>query len=440
MAQHDALTGLPNRSLLRDRLQVAIRNASRSRARLAVLFIDLDRFKEVNDSLGHEFGDALLRAVAHRLKSGLRDSDTVSRLGGDEFVLLLPGVRDADEARQVADKLLEAVDRVFELDGRTVQVGASVGVALYPEDGTDADTLTRHADAAMYRAKGAGRNTVRFYSQLEDDAAQLALAKRAALRDALHAGELRLVFQPQVACADGRLLGVEALLRWQHPAEGLLAPDAFLPVAEDTPLIDEIGRWVLEQACAQAVRWRGTPLGGVPVAVNVSPHQLRSGGFLRALNAALGSTGALPAEMELEITERAILHDDEASRAVLAGIRAMGVALALDDFGTGYSSLSHLHQTPLSRIKIDRSFCSALPGNRNAEAIVAAVVQMARSIGLTIIAEGVETPEQLEHLRQAGCSGVQGYLVLKPMPPGDLAPALARRRGELGWADGSGPG
>jgi two-component system CheB/CheR fusion protein len=433
MAQHDALTGLPNRSLLRDRLLVAIRGASRSRARLALLFIDLDRFKEVNDSLGHEVGDELLRGVAHRLKACVRESDTVSRLGGDEFVLLLPGVAQADEARQVADKLMEAVARPFELDGNTVMVGASVGVAIYPEDGIDADTLMRHADAAMYRAKGAGRDTVRFFSQQEDDTAQRALTQRAALREGLHAGELQLFFQPQVACDDGRLLGLEALLRWRHPADGLLAPDAFLPLAEDTPLIDEIGRWVLEQACAQAVRWRGTPLGGVPVAVNVSPHQLRNGSFLRTLSAALGATGAAPTEIEIELTERAILHNDESSRAVLADIHAMGVALALDDFGTGYSSLSHLYQTPLRRIKIDRSFCSALPGDRNAEAIVGAVVQMARSIGLTVIAEGVETPEQLAHLLGAGCDGVQGYLVLKPMPPDLLAQALAQRRAELGW-------
>ena len=416
LSQHDGLTGLPNRSLLRDRLQRTVLQAVRDRSRLALLFIDLDRFKEVNDSLGHEAGDDLLRLVAQRLKQAVRDSDTVGRLGGDEFVVLLPQLHSADEARRVADKLLQTMQAPFSLRNTPVTVSASIGVSLYPDDGQDGDELMRHADSAMYRAKGSGRDAVCFFSRDAESSVQLNLATRAGLRQAVARDELVLHFQPQVDLGSGRLCGLEALLRWQHPERGLLQPQAFLGALDDPALAACVGEWVIQTAGRQLAAWRGTPLADVPVSVNVSPLQLRGSTLVRTLNEMLGQTGIRADRLEIEVTEHALVDNHLGAGDTLRDCHQLGVGIALDDFGTGFSSLSVLHQHPISRIKIDQSFCRRLPDDPKALAIVRAMIDMARNLSVDVVAEGIETEAQARCLQEAGCHQVQGFLFARRAP------------------------
>lgn len=415
IAHHDALTGLPNRTLLRDRLQLALNTARRARTRLALLFLDLDRFKDVNDSLGHEIGDALLVSVATRLRGCVRDSDTVCRQSGDEFIVLLPSVRDANEAARVGEKILSQVGLPHAVLGHTIQLTCSIGIGMYPDDGTGIDELIRHADAAMYHAKGNGRNGLHFFSHALDTARSERVSVAAGLRQALHDGALELHYQPQFDVLQQRLVGMEALLRWRHPERGLIFPDAFIPAAEDSGLIDEIGEWVLHRACAQARAWQLAGLPSVPVAVNVSALQLRRREILGTVTSALSRAGLAAQWLELELTERAIIHDPQSVGELLSDFRHMGIRLALDDFGTGYSSLSYLHRFPVDKLKIDHSFVAGALGDASAAAIVGAVVQLGRSLNLDVVAEGVETAEQLAFLKRQGCASFQGFLASRAL-------------------------
>ena len=420
IAHHDALTGLPNRALLRDRLQLALNGARRNRNRLALVFLDLDHFKDFNDSLGHEVGDGLLVSVAERLRSCLRDTDTICRQSGDEFIVLLPTVRDSNDAAHLADKLVAAVATPHLVLGHALRVTCSAGVSLFPDDGETIEVLMRHADSAMYHAKGRGRNSVEFFSREMKLQHQDRVAIAAELRDALGREELRLHYQPQFDVRSGALLGIEALVRWQHPKRGLMHPDAFIGVAEESDLIVAIGDWVLREACLQAKRWQDEGMAEVPIAVNISPMQLRQRNIIEKVAAALHDSGLDSRWLELELTERALLHNADTVGDLLADLRSAGVRLALDDFGTGYSSLSYLHRFPVDKLKIDRSFVAASPGDASASAIVHAVINLAQGMGLGIVAEGVETEQQLSFLAQAGCAAFQGFLSGPVSPPAEL--------------------
>jgi len=431
IAHHDSLTGLPNRTLLRDRLQLALNTARRSSTSLALVFLDLDRFKDVNDSLGHEAGDALLVSVATRLRGCVRDSDTVCRQSGDEFIVLLPSVRDAHEAALVGEKILSQVSLPHAVLGNTVQLTCSIGVGMYPDDGKSADELIRHSDAAMYHAKGSGRNGLHFFSHALDTARSERVSVAAGLRQALQAGALELHYQPQFDVSRHTLIGMEALLRWRHPTRGLILPDAFIPAAEDSSLIDDIGEWVLHRACEQVREWRDAGLPCVPVAVNVSAFQLRRRKILDTVRSALTASRIEAQWLELELTERAIIHDPQSVGTLLSDFRAMGIRLALDDFGTGYSSLSYLHRFPVDKLKIDHSFVAGALQDASAAAIVRAVVQLASSLDLTVVAEGVETREQLSFLQDQGCASFQGFLASRALS----APEVSRRIEQ--WSSGS---
>ena len=414
LAHYDGLTGLPNRALLQDRLVHALERARRRHERVAVLFIDLDRFKNVNDSLGHAVGDELLRAVAGRFNAVLREQDTVARLGGDEFLIILEDPDGPAAAEHVARKVLEALEAPFRLDHHEIFIGASIGICLYPDDGQEASTLVQNADTAMYRAKDSGRNTLHFYTAELAQASRERFDLEAGLRRAIERNELHLHYQPQVDCASGRIVGVEALLRWLHPQLGLVPPDKFVPLAEEAGLIVSIGRWVLRSACMQAMRWRaaGHPL---QIAVNLSGQQITHDDIVTVVRDALAASGLPPAQLELEITEGQVLHGVEETTRALEDLRALGVTLAVDDFGTGYSSLSYLKRLPLNRLKIDRSFVSGIPDDRDDVSNVATILAMARNLGLEVIAEGVETDAQFDYLRAQGCNAYQGWLFARAM-------------------------
>ncbi len=415
MAHHDPLTNLPNRVLLTARLDKALGHVSQTDTRLAVLFIDLDRFKHVNDTLGHSVGDRLLRVVARRLQSVLREEDTLARLGGDEFVVMIEALHDASHAATVARKLLSALEAPVQIDHHELFIGASIGISLAPDDGNDTETLLRCADSAMYRAKDAGRNTFEFYTAEQGSLSRERFELEHALRHAVQRGELRLHYQPQAECGSGRIVGVEALVRWQHPERGLVPPDRFIPLAEETGLIEQIGEWVLETACRQAQAWAaaGHPLR---MAVNLSGRQVSDAALVDTVSHVLQRTGLDPRLLELEITEGHIMRRVEHCIATLQQLKQLGVTLAIDDFGTGYSSLSYLKRLPLDRLKIDRSFVQGIPEDRDDIAIVATILSMAHNLGLSVIAEGVETPTQLAHLQDAHCTEYQGYLLGRPLP------------------------
>jgi len=423
LAHHDPLTDLPNRTLLTDRLAHGLDRARRHGTSLAVLFIDLDRFKYVNDSLGHPVGDALLRIVADRFAAALREEDTLSRIGGDEFVVILEDVGNADDAARVAQKLLDALQEPSQVDGHDLFIGASIGISLFPTDGDTIDTLVRCADSAMYRAKEVGRNTFQFFTPEQASQSRERFELERDLRQAVERGELRLVYQPQADCTTGRVVGVEALVRWQHPTRGLVPPDRFIPLAEEVGLIGKIGAWVLHTACAQARHWeeQGRELR---VAVNLSGQQISRDGLSGLVRKILAETELSPERLELEITEGHLLQRVEHCIATLRDLKSLGVTLAIDDFGTGYSSLSYLKRLPVDRLKIDRSFVEGIPDDRDDAAIVATILSMARNLGLEVIAEGVENDTQLAHLRAARCSEYQGYLLSRPVPPGELETLL----------------
>jgi diguanylate cyclase (GGDEF)-like protein/PAS domain S-box-containing protein len=426
LAHHDFLTDLPNRMLLNDRIAQAISRAQRAGSQVAVMFLDLDRFKNVNDSLGHSVGDELLREVARRLRACVRASDTVSRLGGDEFVVLMPEVRDANDAAVAAQKVLEAVGRPYSIGGHELVSTPSVGVSVYPSDGNDVETLLRNADAAMYHAKELGRNNYQFFTQDMNARATERLSLERSLRRALERGELRLYYQPQYEVASGRIVGVEALIRWEHPELGLVPPARFMPFAEETGLILPIGEWVLQEACRTNRAWQAAGLRAVRVAVNISALQFRQANFLETVQRALADSGLDPRYLELEVTESVIMHDAERVTRSLSQLKSMGLELAIDDFGTGYSSLSYLKRFPLDRLKIDRSFVRDITEDRDDAAITAAIIALTRTLGVKSIAEGVETREQLEFLRAQGCDEVQGYLLSMPLAPEACAACLAQ--------------
>ena len=420
LAHHDALTGLPNRSAFIEHIEALIPHAEANERMLALLFIDLDHFKRVNDSLGHLVGDALLQTVAERITSTLRAGDLVSRFGGDEFVVLLAGNTPPAAVLEVANKLLLSVGAPVELESASISVTPSIGVALFPHDGRTPDELIKHADTAMYHAKARGRATCRFFEPAMAAAADAELALESRLAQAIREQEFVLHFQPQFALRDGALVGVEALIRWQHPERGLLAPDVFIHVAESRRLMLPIGQWVLREALRQACRWRDAGLAVVPVAVNLSTTQFQAAGFVESVERALAEAGAGGELLELELTERMLMDDAAGARETLARLKALGVRVAVDDFGTGYTSLGHLKDWPVDRLKIDRSFIEGLPGDRASAAIAGAIVQMARGLGMRTVAEGVETPAQRDWVHANGCDELQGDVMARPMTAAEI--------------------
>ena len=431
LARFDSLTRLPNRSMFLGELDRTIARARRQRQEFAVCFIDLDRFKTINDTLGHDAGDELLQAMARRLRAALRESDLVARLGGDEFVVLLEGGAGAGDLVFVAGKLLDAIGEPLTLAGCSCLVTGSIGIARYPADGEDAATLLKHADAAMYLAKERGKNNVQFYTAELAGAAARLFALESELRLALVRNELVLHFQPKVDVASGALRSVEALLRWAHPQRGLVSPGEFIPLAEERGLIVPIGRWVMQAACRQIRDWRVAGLTPPPVAVNLSARQFHSDSLVDDLVDSMQLYGVSPSEIEVELTESVLMSDPERANAVLQRLHGMGVRIAIDDFGTGYSSLSYLKRFPAQMVKIDRSFIRGLPDDRDDAAITQAVIAMAHSLGLMVVAEGVESGEQLALLERLGCDEAQGYLLGRPMPAAELAGRLAPAAGAM---------
>lgn len=417
LAHHDALTGLPNRLLLKARLDQSLDSARRSQRKLAVMFIDVDRFKQVNDSLGHAAGDVLLQEIARRLGGLVRQEDTVARISGDEFVVLAQNVAGPDAARRVAEKVMEAFAPAFLLAEREVHVGCSVGVAIYPDDGLDAATVLRNADTAMYWAKEEGRNDFRFYAREMSEEVNAQLALETALHHALADDELRLVYQPHFDLETGAVRGVEALLRWDHPTQGRLLPERFLPLAEETGLVVPIGEHALAEACRQAREWEDAGLEFGSIAVNVNPQLLRDAGFLSYVCRTLAETDLSPERLVLEVNEEALMSSPAEFRAQLARLGALGVAVTVDGFGTGYSSLRHLRCLPISKLKIDRSFVANVPGDAHDIAITDAVIALGRALELEIVAEGIETKAQAEFLRARGCAQAQGPLLATPRTP-----------------------
>ncbi len=415
MAHHDFLTNLPNRVLLEDRMQQGLNAAKRARERLAVMFIDLDRFKLVNDTFGHAIGDALLISVARDIEPCLRKTDTVCRQGGDEFIVLLSGIEAPQDAEKVAEKLSAAIGRERIIDGIDVSVSSSIGIALYPDDGDSVSVLLKHADTAMYSAKAAGRSTYRFFSNSMHVETRHRRDLETKLRRALEADQLLLHYQPQCQLSDGSLIGCEALVRWNAGPHGFIPPSLFIPLAEESGLINRIGGWVLNEACRQQREWLEAGLPMTPVAVNVSAVQFRQSSFVESVFHALDENRLDPAWLELEITEGVLVEDADASRRILNRLRDRGIALALDDFGTGYSSLGYLKRFPIQKLKIDQSFIRDLTTDANDAAIVTAISALGRSLGLKVIAEGVETAEQCDFLVKNGCDLIQGYWYSRPL-------------------------
>jgi diguanylate cyclase (GGDEF)-like protein/PAS domain S-box-containing protein len=428
LAYYDAVTGLPNRTLLEDRLSKALASARRRKEKLALLFLDLDRFKVINDSLGHAAGDLVLKEVAARLKQWAREQDTVARLGGDEFVVLLNAVKEAGDVAIAAKRALDALTAEVVIQGRSLTIGCSLGISLFPEHGRDATALIKNADAAMYCAKEKGRNNFQFFTPELNAQVMERLNLESDLRGALQKNELFLLYQPQSDLASGRLVGAEALLRWQHPKLGLIPPDKFIRIAENSGLIIPIGEWVLRTACAQARQWQKQGLPAIPVAVNVSAIQFRQEGFLDLIKRVLRETGLPPQCLELELTESLIMSNAEVIVSMLRRLQETGVRLSIDDFGTGYSSLSYLKHFPVYKLKVDRSFVRDIAMDSDDAAITGAIISMAKSLNLKAIAEGVETGEQIAFLRRHQCDEIQGYYFSKPLHAGDFA-KFARREG-----------
>ncbi|OJW95062.1 EAL domain-containing protein [Thiobacillus sp. 65-1402] len=415
-ARHDALTELPNRALILDRLRQAISHAQRGQRLLAVAYLDLDDFKKINDTLGHDAGDALLRQVAMRISGVLRQGDTVGRQSGDEFILLLPDIAHIEDAATVAEKILDTLAWPFSLNGREVYVTGSLGLSVCPSDGEDAESLLRNADIAMYRAKEEGRNAFRFYVPEMDARMRARVEIEHDLRLAIKHGELVLHYQPRVSLITGEVLGFEALVRWNHPREDLIGPDRFIGVAEDTGLIMPLGDWVLQAACRQARQWQDRGFAGMRMSVNLSARQFRDPGLVERVERVLAESGLDPAFLELEITESTVMHDSEAAIGTLRALKRLGVALSVDDFGTGYSSLSYLKLFPIDVLKIDRSFVRDVTTDPDDAAIVRAIVTLAHSLGLTVVAEGVEETAQAAFLRHVECDELQGYYFSRPQP------------------------
>ncbi len=426
LAHHDALTGLPNRLLFSERLNQAIAQASRHGRQLAVVFMDLDNFKNVNDSLGHDAGDQLLRHIAQLLSDAVRTEDTVARLGGDEFTLLLENISDPNQVAAVVEKLMQAFTAPISIVNQDVSGTASMGIAMYPRDGVHEAELLRNADAAMYRAKAQGRNTYEFYTRELTRHAFERIVFENSLRHALRNNELTLAYQAQVDIRSGAIIGAEALLRWNHPELGVVSPGRFIPIAEESGLIIPIGKWVLNSACAQARSWLDAGLNPGPVAVNIAGPQIQRRELVATVREALTSSGLPAAMLELEVTESFIMREAEQAISQLQQLRDMGVRIAIDDFGTGYSSLGYLKRLPVEKLKIDQSFIHDLPDDAEDAAITKAIIALANSLGLTVIAEGVETAAQAHFLATAGCGQAQGFYYNRPMDADSFRQYLTR--------------
>jgi diguanylate cyclase (GGDEF)-like protein/PAS domain S-box-containing protein len=424
LAHHDYLTDLPNRLLLNDRLAQAICAARRQQQKLAVLFVDVDRFKHINDTLGHAIGDQLLRSVAGRLVAGIRSSDTVSRQGGDEFVILLAGIAHAEDAALSAKKLLSSLSMPHRVGEHHLQITITIGISVYPDDGADAETLVKNADVAMLTAKDNGRNTYQFFKADMNVHALERQSLESGLRHALLRRQFLLYYQPKIDLETERITGAEALIRWQQPSGGIVFPDKFIPVAEQCGYIVPIGRWVLREACRQAKSWFDADLAPTPIAINVSAVELRSTGFVQGVSAILQETGLDPQYLEFELTETALMQDQHSTSGVLGALKDIGVQLTLDDFGTGYSSLSYLKRFPLDALKIDKSFVRGLCTNAGDANIVSAVINMGKSFGLNVIAEGVETREQFMRLQAQECAEGQGNYFNAPLTSDAFAALL----------------
>ncbi len=420
LAYYDPLTGLPNRELFLDRLRQSLVQTIRNRGMLAVILLDIDRFKAVNNTLGHRTGDLLLMAVANRLSRALRESDTVARHGGDEFIIAVPGIRSASDAVLVARKVADILTAPFAVGGQDLFVTASIGVSLAPADGTDADTLIRHADVAMYQAKGQGRNSVHFYAHTMHAEALRKLVLENHLRRAVERGEMMLHYQPLVDLSSGAVTGAEALVRWQHPVMGLLYPREFIPLAEETGLIVPLGEWLLQQACKQARSWQSSGWPALRMSLNLSMRQFLQDDLPARVRQALEQSGMDPASLDLELTESMLMPDGERPLTAIRELKALGVRLTIDDFGTGYSSLSCLKDLPFSTLKLDRSFVNSISADRGNQAVSKAIVALAHNLNMRVIGEGVETPDQLEYLRGLKCDEVQGYLFSRPVPPNEM--------------------
>jgi diguanylate cyclase (GGDEF)-like protein len=408
LAHHDLLTGLPNRTLFQDRLQQSLASAKRMKSRVALLFIDLDHFKEVNDSYGHRAGDILLQTVAARLRGCVRETDTVCRHSGDEYLIVLSALRDPSEAALVATKVLGTFEQPFVLEGKEVSMSASVGISVYPDDGLSTEDLIRNADAAMYHSKKGGRNRFEFFTKelVAPVAERLLLANQ--LHHALESDELRLHFQPQFLARDNKLIGAEALVRWDHTEQGVLFPQNFVPLGEESDVIHLIGEWVLDATCRQIDAWQKNGISVVPIAINLSAFQFRRGSLAQSVAAAMARHGIKPAQLEIELTEKALLQDVKDVASTLDQLHELGVSLAIDDFGTDFSSLHHLKRFPIDKLKIDRDFIEDLPRDVNDSAIVQAIINLAKSLRLKVVAEGVETQAQLDFLKTIGCDAYQG--------------------------------
>ncbi|MCC6206950.1 MAG: EAL domain-containing protein [Gammaproteobacteria bacterium] len=430
LAYHDALTRLPNRLLLIDRLKHAVGKAERSQTMVAVLFLDLDRFKHVNDSLGHAAGDQLLQYITGRIHGACRDDDTLARIGGDEFVLVMEDLQDASNVAYMAERMIESLGKPFRIGDHDLAMTISIGISIYPTDGNDVDTLLRNADAAMYQSKERGRNTFNFYTQELTDKAMERIQIEEHMRRALENDELQLHYQPQISLASGRLAGAEALVRWNHPEWGMVPPSRFIPVIEESGLIVSVGEWVLRSACAQASEWLSQGHQFNRIAVNIAGPQLQRADFLDMVCRVLADTGLSPNFLELEITETFIMGESRTVVPVLEALRELGIQLAIDDFGIGNSSLAYLKKLPIDRLKIDRAFVSGLPDDEDDAAIARSVIGLAHAMELEVIAEGVETTAQCEFLLREGCDEVQGYLYGKPMPASEFLKLMISERQE----------
>lgn len=431
LAHHDMLTGLPNRVLLEDRLQQARALAHRMKSRFAVLFLDLDRFKIINDTLGHSVGDELLRLVAGRLKKSLRETDTVARIGGDEFIILLTSVKDRNDVSTLADKILKSIIAPFQLRDHEFFITTSMGLCIYPDDGEDTDDIVKKADIAMYHAKSMGRNNVQFYNKDMDQNASRRFAISNSLRRGLEQNEFCLHYQPKQDITTGRIVAMEALIRWNHPEFGLLSPVEFIQLAEENGLIMKLGEWVLRESCIQNVKWQALGIVGLRVAVNLSGYQLQHTSLLATIRKVLDETGMSPDHLELEITESVIMQNADFAVSILNAISELGIHISIDDFGTGYSSLAHLKRFSVNSLKIDKSFIREVDSSSKDAAIATAIIAMGNSLNLNVIAEGVETQSQLDFLKFNNCDQVQGYLFCRPMPPDELIELLLKNRSDM---------
>ncbi len=431
LANHDVLTGLPNRALVNDRLNMALAMAKRTRNMVAVMTVDLDQFKNINDTVGHQIGDRLLMMVAGRLQGLVRQDDTVSRTGDDEFTLVLQQIAQGEDAARVAEKILASTGSPFPIDGHEFHLTVSLGISLFPNDGQDAQGLLKNAESAMYRATESGGNGYQFYTPAMNSRALERLSLEKKLRRAVERGEFLLHYQPRVKIDTWEVAGMEALVRWQEPETGLVPPAQFIPLAEETRLIIPIGEWVLRSACHQLVQWQEAGLPINKVSVNLSARQFQQKDLVEMVNWILNEAGLSPGNLELEITETLAMHDVEYTIKKLGRLKDMGIEISIDDFGTGYTSLSYLKRFPIDTLKVDKSFVQEIANNASDAAIVSTVIGLGRSLKLKVVAEGVETENQLEFLRRQRCDEMQGYLFSRPLPPGECAPVLAGQSGKV---------